>query len=119
MLFRQRRGRHHMGERVAVIGSGYVGSVVAACLAHVGHDVVGVESNPEKLATLRSGAAPFHEPGLDNLITSGLAHRKLRFTDDFCDAMDSSDVVFVCVGTPPGPDGDARSEEPRLNSSHL
>ncbi len=96
-----------MGERVAVIGSGYVGSVVAACLAHVGHSVVGVEADSEKLATLRAGTAPFHEAGLDALIAGGLASGNLRFTDDFCDAMDSSDVVFVCVGTPPGPDGEA------------
>jgi UDPglucose 6-dehydrogenase len=94
-----------MSERIAVIGSGYVGSVVAACLAHVGHDVVGVESDPTKLAQLRAGAAPFHEAGLDQLITNGLAGGNLRFTDDFRHAMDTTDVVFVCVGTPPGPDG--------------
>src|ERR1700729_4368302 len=99
-----------MGERVAVIGSGYVGSVVAACLAHVGHAVVGVESDPAKLATLRTGIAPFHENGLDDLIAGGLAKGTLRFTDDFRDAMDSSDVVFVCVGTPPGPDGEAEKK---------
>jgi nucleotide sugar dehydrogenase len=96
-----------MGERIAVIGSGYVGSVVAACLAHVGHDVIGVESDPAKLSQLRNGTAPFHEPGLDHLITSGLAEGTLRFGDDFREAMDASDVVFVCVGTPPGPDGRA------------
>jgi UDPglucose 6-dehydrogenase len=90
-----------------VIGSGYVGSVVAACLAHVGHDVIGVESDPAKLEELASGAAPFHEPGLDPLIVAGLASGKLRFTDDFKSAMDASDIVFVCVGTPPGPDGQA------------
>ncbi|MGO8863913.1 MAG: UDP-glucose dehydrogenase family protein [Acidimicrobiales bacterium] len=93
--------------RIAVIGSGYVGSVVAACLAHVGHRVVGVESDPSKLAQLRSGSAPFHEPGLDPLIAGGLANKTLRFTDDFAEAMAASDVVFVCVGTPPGPDGEA------------
>jgi UDPglucose 6-dehydrogenase len=96
-----------MGERIAVIGSGYVGSVVAACLSHVGHDVIGVESDPDKLVELRSGSAPFHEAGLDVLLASGLASGSLRFTDDFCEAMDVSDVVFVCVGTPPGPDGKA------------
>src|SRR5580698_9730765 len=96
-----------MSERIAVIGSGYVGSVVAACLAHVGHDVIGVESDPDKLSQLRAGTAPFHEAGLDRLIASGLAEGTLRFTDDFHDAMDASDVVFVCVGTPPGPDGRA------------
>ena len=93
--------------RIAVIGSGYVGSVVAACLAHVGHAVVGVESDPAKLAQLRAGSAPFHEPGLDPLIASGLANKTLRFTDDFAEAMADSTVVFVCVGTPPGPDGEA------------
>ena len=96
-----------MGQRIAVIGSGYVGSVVAACLSHVGHDVIGVESDPAKLADLRSGRAPFHEAGLDVLLAGGLADGSLRFTDDFCEAMDASDVVFVCVGTPPGPDGKA------------
>jgi UDPglucose 6-dehydrogenase len=96
-----------MGTRIAVIGSGYVGSVVAVCLAHVGHDVIGVESDPDKLAELSEGSAPFHEPGLDPLLQRGLRGGHLRFTDDFREAMDASDVVFVCVGTPPGPDGEA------------
>jgi len=96
-----------VSERVAVIGSGYVGSVVAACLAHVGHHVVGVESDAAKRAELSAGRAPFHEPGLDPLVAGGVASGNLRFTDDFADAMDNSDVVYVCVGTPPGPEGEA------------
>jgi nucleotide sugar dehydrogenase len=96
-----------MGKRIAVIGSGYVGSVVAACLAHVGHQVIGVESDAAKLQQLSSGVAPFHEPGLDPLIMAGVSDGSLRFTSDFQDAMANSDVVFVCVGTPPGPDGEA------------
>lgn len=94
-----------MSQRVAVIGSGYVGSVAAACLAHIGHDVIGVESDTRKLQMLRSGIAPFHEPGLDALLKSTLASGNLSFTDDFGAAMDESEIVFVCVGTPPGPDG--------------
>jgi nucleotide sugar dehydrogenase len=94
-----------VGERIAVIGTGYVGSVVAGCLAHVGNEVIGVEADPRKLAELKSGTAPFHEPGLDGFLASGLASGNLRFTDDFASAMDESDIVFVCVGTPPGPDG--------------
>ncbi len=94
-----------MPERIAVIGSGYVGSVVAACLAHVGNDVIGVESDPGKLRDLSAGTAPFHEPGLNQLLTSGLASGSLRFTDDFGAAMDATDIVFICVGTPPGDDG--------------
>ncbi len=91
--------------RVAVIGSGYVGTVVAGCLAHIGHQVVGVESDPAKLAPLREGRAPFHEPGLDDLLAAGTEAGTLSFTDDFAAAMDHSEVVFVCVGTPSGPDG--------------
>jgi nucleotide sugar dehydrogenase len=74
-------------------------------LAHVGNDVIGVESDPEKLQRLSSGVAPFHEPGLDPLLASGVASGNLQFTGDFAMAMDASDIVFVCVGTPPGPDG--------------
>ncbi|HTX01770.1 MAG TPA: UDP-glucose/GDP-mannose dehydrogenase family protein [Acidimicrobiales bacterium] len=91
--------------RIAVIGSGYVGTVVAACLAHVGHRVVGVESDETKLGTLRRGSVPFHEPGLQQLLATAVRDGSLRFTDDFADAMASSDVVFVCVGTPPCEDG--------------
>ena len=92
-------------KRVAVIGSGYVGTVVAACLAHVGHQVIGVESDPDKLASLMAGRAPFHELGLDDLLGAGAAGDRLRFTSDMGVAMDDSDVVFICVGTPPRPDG--------------
>lgn len=90
---------------VAVIGSGYVGTVVAGCLAHIGHQVIGVESDVAKLEPLRAGRAPFHEPGLDDLLAAGVAAGTLRFTNDFADAMDHSEVVFICVGTPSGADG--------------
>jgi UDPglucose 6-dehydrogenase len=94
-----------VGQRVAVIGSGYVGTVVAACLAFVGNRVIAVESDPDKLAQLVAGSVPFHEPGLDAIVTHALEAGSLDFTGDFGLAMDRSDVVFVCVGTPPGPDG--------------
>lgn len=94
-----------LSQRIAVIGSGYVGSVAAACLAHVGHQVVGVESDANKLELLQRGIAPFHEPGLDSLLASTIASGQLTFTDDFGKAMAESEIVFVCVGTPPGPDG--------------
>jgi UDPglucose 6-dehydrogenase len=92
-------------ERIGVVGSGYVGTVVAACLAHVGHEVVGVEIEPHKLQALRAGDVPFFEGGLPELVASGLASGRLRFTDDVGDAMRSSRVVFLCVGTPSGGDG--------------
>ncbi len=90
---------------IAVIGSGYVGTVVAACMAAVGHDVVGVEINQEKLAKLQSGSSYFYEPGLDERLRSGIESGRLRFTDDFEDAMAASEVVFLCVDTPPGENG--------------
>jgi len=97
--------RVHLAQGIAVIGSGYVGTVVAACLAHVGHQVIAVEREPVKLEQLKDGVAPFHEPGLDDLLVRSLGAGRLSFTDDFAKAMDESDVVFLCVGTPPGTDG--------------
>jgi nucleotide sugar dehydrogenase len=94
-----------MSQRVAVVGSGYVGTVVAACLAYVGHSVVGVEADEGKLDALAAGLVPFHEPGLQQLLEAALQRGTLRFTRDLGEAMTASDVVFLCVGTPPGPDG--------------
>ena len=96
-----------MGLPVAVVGSGYVGTVVAACLAHVGHDVVGLEIDDDKRAVLERGNAPFHEPGLDVLLRSGLDSRHLRFTGDVADATTGADIIFFCVGTPSDTDGRA------------
>ncbi|MGC1513058.1 MAG: hypothetical protein WA797_09110, partial [Acidimicrobiales bacterium] len=94
-----------MPESIAVVGSGYVGTVVAACLAHVGHEVVGLEIDEAKCARLRLGRAPFFEPGLDPLIAMGLERGNLRFTSDVDDAIGAADIVFLCVGTPAGDDG--------------
>jgi len=94
-----------MSKRIAVIGSGYVGTVVAACFAHVGHRVLGVETDARKLAQLRAGKAPFHEPGLDPLLATTCRNGDLTFTGDLPGALRASGIVFVCVGTPPSPDG--------------
>jgi UDPglucose 6-dehydrogenase len=83
-----------------VIGNGYVGTVVAASLSLVGHSVVGLESDAAKLAALRSGRAPFHEPGLDELLETGLERGSLAFTDDPEKAVARADIVFLCVGSP-------------------
>ena len=94
-----------MKHRVAVIGSGYVGTVVAACLAYIGHTVVAVEVDEHKLASLQTGSAPFYEPGLDALLCQALSAGRLRFTDDLTSAMSDSQITFICVGTPSGVDG--------------
>lgn len=94
-----------MSERVAVVGCGYVGSVAAACLAHLGHEVVGVERDAGRLARLRNADPPFHEPGLGDLLVETVGSGRLSLTDDVDVALDRADTVFLCVGTPPGPDG--------------
>ncbi|MFC7450978.1 UDP-glucose dehydrogenase family protein [Rhodococcus daqingensis] len=90
---------------VAVVGSGYVGTVVAACFASLGHSVVGIENDPAKLAQLRAGRIPFHEPGLEDLLNSCSRDGRLRFTANYDDGVANADVVFLCVGTPILPDG--------------
>jgi UDPglucose 6-dehydrogenase len=94
-----------MSNRIAVVGSGYVGTVVAACFAHLGHRVLGVEVESDKLSQLRRASAPFYEPGLDLLLRSGLDGKTLGFTDDVGAAVAASDIIFLCVGTPPTPNG--------------
>jgi len=91
--------------KIAVVGTGYVGAVVASCLASIGHEVVGVEIDPARLESLRSGIVPFHEPGLPELVSSELEKGSLEFTDSYQDAMDGTAVTFLCVGTPALPDG--------------
>jgi nucleotide sugar dehydrogenase len=90
---------------VCVVGNGYVGTVVAASLSCVGHAVVGLETDDAKLATLRSGRAPFRERHLDDLLKRGLERGSLAFTDAPEQAVASADVVFLCVGSPSYPDG--------------
>jgi len=86
--------------RISVLGTGYLGATHAACLAACGHEVVGVDPDHEKLSRLSSGAAPFHEPGLDPLLREAIDEGRLRFTDDYTDAAAFADVHFLCVGTP-------------------
>ena len=93
--------------RISVLGTGYLGATHAACLAAVGHDVVGVERDPEKVASLQQGRAPFREDGLDDLLGRTLGSGRLRFTTDLAEAA-GADVHFVCVGTPESEDPPGR-----------
>ncbi|MCU0838574.1 MAG: nucleotide sugar dehydrogenase [Rhodospirillales bacterium] len=86
--------------RVSVFGLGYVGSVSAACLARSGHTVVGVEPNPVKVDLINDGRPPVIEAGLDALVQDAVAAGRLRATADAAEAVRSSDVSLVCVGTP-------------------
>ncbi len=93
--------------RVSVIGSGYVGLVTGACLADVGHEVVCVDVSERKVAMLRAGRIPIHEPGLEEMIAACAAAGRIRFTTDFADAVAHGEVQMIAVGTPPDEDGSA------------
>jgi UDPglucose 6-dehydrogenase len=90
---------------VTVIGCGYVGLVTGTCLASIGHTVRGVEKDPRKLKTLQDGHCPIFEPGLQELMQENYASGQLQFTNDVKAAVKDAEVVFLCVGTPPKPDG--------------
>lgn len=91
--------------RVSVFGMGYVGCVTAACLAKIGHQVVGVEVQREKVEILNAGAAPFLEPGLGDLIAAQVRTGSLRATADPVEAVMNTEMSLICVGTPSLPSG--------------
>jgi len=89
---------------LSVVGCGYLGATHAACMSSLGFTVVGVDTDPEKVALLQSGKLPFYEPGLDTLLEQEIKTGRLSFTTDFS-AVKDADVHFVCVGTPQSKDG--------------
>jgi UDPglucose 6-dehydrogenase len=91
--------------KVAVVGTGYVGLVTGVVLAELGNDVICVDNNPEKVAKLRSGVPTIYEPGLEEILKRVLKEGFLTISDSIADATRASDIVFIAVGTPPGPDG--------------
>jgi UDPglucose 6-dehydrogenase len=92
---------------IAVIGTGYVGLVVGACLSETGNDVVCADVSEEKISGLQRNIIPIYEPGLESLVERNQAQGRLRFTTDVGTAISDADVVFIAVGTPPGEDGSA------------
>jgi UDPglucose 6-dehydrogenase len=90
--------------RLSVIGCGYLGAVHAAAMASIGHDVVGIDVDERKIASLSKGEAPFFEPGLPEILSEGIASGRLRFTTDMSEAKGAK-VHFVGVGTPQVKDG--------------
>jgi len=86
--------------RVSVFGLGYVGSVSAAEFAADGHEVIGVDVNPDKVAAVNAGRSPIVEPGLEELLADGVARQRLRATTSTEDAVKGSDLSLICVGTP-------------------
>jgi GDP-mannose 6-dehydrogenase len=99
--------------RVSVFGLGYVGCVTGACLAKAGHQVLGVDVNPEKVALLNAAMSPVVEPGLGELLAQVVPAGRLRTTTSSEEAVAGSEIALICVGTPGGPSGqlDVRAVE--------
>jgi UDPglucose 6-dehydrogenase len=93
--------------KISVIGAGYVGLVTGGCLARLGHEVVCTDSDAEKLKTLESGRLPIYEPGLDVVIAEARKQGRLSFCADAAETIRFGDAIFICVGTPPLPNGSA------------
>ncbi|MXY24142.1 MAG: UDP-glucose/GDP-mannose dehydrogenase family protein [Acidobacteria bacterium] len=93
--------------KLAVVGSGYVGLVVGACLAENGNEVACVDNNAAKIAMLDRGEIPIYEPGLEELVRRNRAEKRLHFTTMLAGAVREAQLVFIAVGTPPGEDGSA------------
>ena len=93
--------------RVSIFGTGYVGLVTGACLAHSGHQVICVDIDEEKVGRLRGGEIPIYEPGLESIVLQSIKEGRLQFTTSAKDAVDYAEVIFIAVGTPPDEDGAA------------
>ena len=87
-------------KNVAVLGLGYVGCVTAACLANLGHSVVGVDTDEFKVRNVTTGNAPFYEPGLEEIVRATVACGRLRASTSLPDSLLDADIALICVGTP-------------------
>jgi UDPglucose 6-dehydrogenase len=93
--------------KIAVIGCGYVGLVTGTCLAEAGHDVTATDNDESRIAALQAGKIPIYEPNLDKVLVTVVGQERLRFTADCGEAVRNSDIIFICVGTPPTESGEA------------
>lgn len=93
--------------KIAIIGTGYVGLVTGSCLANFGNEVLCVDVDKEKVESLNAGKVPFFEPGLGDLLSPNLSAGRLAFTTDLDSAVKGAEIIFITVGTPPGPTGEA------------
>jgi len=91
--------------KLSIIGTGYVGLVTGTCFAEVGHQVICVDNDAEKVKKLQAGGIPIYEPGLEEMVQKNVAAGRLKFTASTAEGVQNSDVIFIAVPTPPQPDG--------------
>src|SRR5207253_987630 len=91
--------------KLTIIGTGYVGLVTGTCFAEVGHQVICVDNDAQKVEILRAGKMPIYEPGLEEMVHKNVSEGRLQFTTSTADGVEKSDVIFIAVPTPPMPDG--------------
>ena len=91
--------------KIATIGLGYVGLVTSACLAELGHNVLGIDIDPKRIELLKEGEMPIYEPGLRELVAKNTQEGRLSFTNSFSDEIDKVNLIFLAVGTPSNSDG--------------
>jgi UDPglucose 6-dehydrogenase len=103
-------GRNGQALRVSVIGTGYLGLTHAVCMADLGHQVLAIDVDAEKIAKAAQGETPFFEPGLEPLLRKNLDAGRLRFTSSFAEIGEFADVHFICVGTPQVKDGTGHAD---------
>ena len=105
--------------KITVVGTGYVGLVVGACLAETGNDVICVDVDERKIRGLRRGRVPIYEPGLDELVRRNRSEKRLIFSTSLPRATRMAEVIFLAVGTPPGEDGSADMQHVLAAASQL
>lgn len=113
------QSEHAKTATVAVAGLGYVGCVTAACLAELGHTVIGIDRDEYKVDCVRSGRAPFYEPGLEEAVTAATQRGLLTATTSVAEGLRDADVVLVCVGTPSERNGNLSVEQLRRVSADI
>lgn len=93
--------------KATVVGTGYVGLVTGVCLAAIGHEVICIDNNPEKVQLLKQGRSPIYEPGLEELLAQTIESGRIRFSEDLAEGVDHGQVIFIAVGTPALPNGES------------
>ncbi|GAI10123.1 unnamed protein product, partial [marine sediment metagenome] len=92
---------------ICIIGTGYVGLVTGTCLGEIGNDVICVDKIQEKIDLLSGGKPPIYEPGLDEFLKRNIEDSRIKFTTNISNAIKESEIIYICVGTPPLSNGQA------------